>query len=81
MVMTTVEIVQLDWPAFGAYIAERRKRIGMTQVDLAKAINRAQPDVSKIERGTVQPTIETFVRIAESLQIKPETLLTQLQKK
>lgn len=81
MAMTTVEITNLDWVAFGKYMAERRRRIGMTQVQLAEAINRAQSDVSKFEAGAVQPTIETFVRIADSLQVKPETLLTQLQRK
>lgn len=79
--MATMTNTKVDWKAMGAYIADRRRHIGMTQADLADAVSRKQPDISEIERGNVQPTVETLINIAEALTLKPDKLLVQFLKK
>lgn len=40
-----------------------RKKLGMSQRDLAKAAGLKQPHIARIERGDVSPTWETISRI------------------
>jgi DNA-binding XRE family transcriptional regulator len=56
----------------GAYeiavqVIELRQRRGMTQAELAAATGIDQGDISRIERGSVNPTEKTLVRIADAL--------------
>jgi ribosome-binding protein aMBF1 (putative translation factor) len=48
-------------------IAQLRERRGLTQSDLAAATGIDQADVSRIERGSANPTERTLGRIAEAL--------------
>ncbi len=40
-----------------------RKRAGMTQEQLARAVGMPQPSIARIERGTVQPRIATLTEL------------------
>ena len=43
-----------------------RKRAGMTQHDLARAVGMPQPSIARIERGTVTPLITTLLTLLEA---------------
>lgn len=81
MAMATVTNTKLDWAAIGAYIADKRKASGLTQGELADAVRRKQPDISLLERGLVQPTVETLVNVCEALGINVGRLLERFRKK
>lgn len=56
----------------GAYdmamqLVELRERRGMTQAELAAATGMDQGDISRIERGSANPTEKTLLRIADVL--------------
>jgi transcriptional regulator with XRE-family HTH domain len=57
----------------GKAIKELRKRVGMTQEDLATAANITQAALSGIENGK-RPGTETLKRISKALQV-PESLI------
>jgi DNA-binding XRE family transcriptional regulator len=48
-------------------IIERRKALGLTQNDLALASGVAQPEISRIENGVNNPTLDTLIRLARAL--------------
>ncbi|SRR6266404_1238649 len=55
-------------------IAERvrqaRKRLGMTQSELATRIGSTQPAIARLEAGGVMPNLDTLHRIAEALGLE-----------
>ncbi|MGL5964033.1 MAG: helix-turn-helix domain-containing protein [Fusobacteriaceae bacterium] len=44
-----------------------RKDLGISQADLAKTIGTDQARISRLEKGTLNPTIDFLKRIAEGL--------------
>ena len=62
-VLEKVEISQ----RIGYYISQARKEVRMTQKELAEKTSIYQADISKIERGLANPSIETLQRIADGL--------------
>jgi ribosome-binding protein aMBF1 (putative translation factor) len=48
-------------------ITELRERRGLTQADLANQTGIDQADISRIERGSANPTERTLTRIADAL--------------
>ncbi|MED0678719.1 helix-turn-helix transcriptional regulator [Aneurinibacillus thermoaerophilus] len=58
----------------GKKIRERRKVLGMTGVEVAKAVGIGQSTLSQIENGT-SPTLDTLFKICNALSIKPSELL------
>ena len=81
MAIATVTATKIDWKSMGEYIADRRRAIGMTQGELAEAVSRKQPDISAIEAGRVQSTLETLVNVAAALKIDIKTLVGKFLKK
>ena len=53
-------------------ILSARKRIGLTQVELATRSGIAQSEISRIERGVGNPTVETLSRVGRSLGLNLE---------
>ena len=49
---------------------DARKRTGMTQKDLAAATGIHQGDISKLERGSGNPSIKTLQRLAAGMGMK-----------
>lgn len=47
-----------------------RKKVGMTQVQLAKKTGIAQADISKIERGLANPSLSTLKRLADGMGVR-----------
>jgi len=50
-------------------ILTARRRIGLTQVELASMCGIAQSEISRIERGDGNPTVVTLSRIGRSLDL------------
>lgn len=48
-------------------IIKDRKEKGLTQLELAKTIETDQSRISKLEKGTLNPSLEFLKRIAEGL--------------
>jgi len=65
----------MDAKAFGAFIAERRKELGMTQSDLAAQLSVTDKAVSRWERGLGFPDISTLEPLAAALGVSVEELL------
>lgn len=54
-----------------------RKRMGMTQAEVAEAAGLSDRTYADIERGTVNMRIETILRICNVLHITPDDILTE----
>jgi transcriptional regulator with XRE-family HTH domain len=62
-------------PAFTANLRAAREAKGLTQEQLASAIDMDASQYGKIERGQVDPSVRTLVRIAAGLEIEAAELL------
>lgn len=56
-------------------IKEIRKRLNMSQADLAEKLGTSVPTVSRYENGERSPDLETAVRIAKALGCKVDDLI------
>lgn len=61
---------------FGAYIAENRKRLGMTQTQLAARLHVTDKAVSKWERGQGCPDLSMLPALADVFQVSVESILS-----
>ena len=65
----------MDNKLIGHRIKEIRENRGYTQEQLAEKLNLSVQHVSVIERGVKSPRLDTFVRIANILEINADYLL------
>ncbi len=65
----------MELQGLGARIKAAREAKGMTQEDLAAALNLSRNHISVIERGLKPPKLETFVAIANELGVSSDSLL------
>ncbi len=68
----------MDMNKVGKRIQETRQRRGMTQSELAQKLGMTPKYISNIECGGKNPTLDTFVTIANALQIDANTLLVDV---
>ena len=68
----------MDAKAVGQRIKAAREKKSMTQEDLAARINISPTHVSVIERGTKTVRLDTFVAIANALDVSADTLLVDV---
>lgn len=66
-----------DMRMIGNRLLSFRKRMGMTQTEVAEAAGLSDRTYADIERGTVNMRTETFLRICKVLHITPDQVLTQ----
>ena len=66
---------QLDLQLIGSRIKAVRANRGMSQADLAVKAAVSLPLISNIERGKTRMQLETFVKVAEALQVSADHLL------
>ena len=66
-----------DFRAIGNKLLAVRKRIGMTQAEVAEAAGLSDRTYADIERGMVNMRIETILRICQVLHITPDEILTE----
>lgn len=67
--------MDIDYSAIGARIAQRRKQMGIKQNALAEQLGISNNYLSSIERGNENPSLETLIKICNSLQVTPDYLL------
>jgi transcriptional regulator with XRE-family HTH domain len=64
---------------FGQVIRKHRKRMGLSQEQLALETDLDRTFISLIERGLRQPTLKTLFRIASVLQTPPSELIREVE--
>jgi transcriptional regulator with XRE-family HTH domain len=57
----------------GSRLKERRKSLGMNQIELAKKLKVSQAVISNMERG--EPKQLRIAEVAEALHVKPEFVI------
>ena len=68
----------MDAKAVGQRIKAAREKKNLTQEDLAALIDISPTHVSVIERGTKVPRVDTFVAIANVLEVSADSLLVDV---
>ena len=66
-----------DFNVIGNKLYAVRKRMRMTQAEVAEAAGLSNRAYANIERGTVNMHIETILRICDVLHITPDEILTE----
>lgn len=66
-----------DLRTIGNKLLAIRKRMGMTQAEVAEAAGLSDRTYADIERGTVNMRTETILRICNVLHITPDEILTE----
>ena len=66
-----------DLRVIGNNLLAVRKKLGMTQMEVAEAAGLADRTYADIERGSVNMRLETILRICQALHITPDEILTQ----
>ena len=56
-------------------LKRQRRKARLTQRDLAEIANLSPEFVSRIERGVTSPSLDTFLRLCQSLSCTPNDLL------
>jgi len=59
---------------FGQNLSAARKRVGLSQKDLARKSGVRQPHISKLEAGEMEPRLSTIFAIADTLGILARSL-------
>lgn len=59
----------MDQIKIGKYIAEKRKSLGLTQVQLAEKLGMSDKSVSKWERGVCLPDVSVYIELCHILNI------------
>ena len=66
-----------DMHTIGNKLLIVRKRMGMTQAEVAESAGLSDRTYADIERGTVNMRTETILRICNTLHITPDEILTE----
>jgi len=61
--------------SIGANVRRRRERVGITQEDLAESAQLDRRYLQRVERGTINLTIDTLAALADALGATPASLL------
>lgn len=72
----TPEREQFDEEAYAFYtsqiLLDARKKVKMSQSELAKKIHSTKSYISRVENGMIVPTVATFYRIIHALGLRIE---------
>ena len=69
--------MNLNYCTIGRNIQKRRKEKGISQSTLSAMIDKSPGYISYIERGIKKMSLETFVSIANALEVSTDYLLNQ----
>lgn len=67
----------MDYKALGKRIREERKRLNLTQAELAEAIDISDTYMGAIERGERSLTLDTLVRLVNRLGVTVDYMLSE----
>ena len=70
----------LDAEIVGKVIQEYREKRGLSQEVVSGLADIGRTHLSAIERGVRKPTLETFFKIADALDILPSELMRMIEK-
>ena len=68
--------MELDYSQIGKRIAQRRKDLGLRQVEVCERAGINDKYLSCIERATSIPSLEVIMKLALALDTTPDTFLT-----
>ena len=68
--------MELDYSMIGKRIAQRRKELGLKQVEVCERAGINDKYLSCIERATSIPSLEVIMKLALALDTTPDTFLT-----
>ena len=66
-----------DFRKIGGKLLAVRKRLGLTQMEVAEAAGMSDRAYADIERGLVNMRVETVLRICQALHSSPDEILTE----
>ena len=69
----------LDAVMVGKVIQRFREEKGLSQEVLSGFADIGRTHLSAIERGTRKPTLETFYRVCEAMEVRPSVLLRAIE--
>ena len=70
----------LDAVVVGIVIQRMREEKRLSQEVLSGLIGIGRTHLSAIERGERKPTLETFFKISDALEIRPSLLMAEIEK-
>jgi len=70
-------IMRINYSTIGRKIMTIRKKNGLSQMTFSEAIGKSPAYVSYIETGKKSMSLDTFVRIANTLCVSPDLLLAE----
>ena len=71
----------LDAKIVGQVIQEYREKKGLSQEVVSGLADIGRTHLSAIERGVRKPTLETFFRLSDALDVKPSELIKIIESK
>ena len=80
-IILTMEKPKIFAKRLGQRIAQTRKELGITQVELAEVLQLSQPVIAEYEIGRKNIPIWRLMNVAEVLGVDVATLLSEPQKK
>ena len=69
----------LDSTKVGSVIQEKREEKGLSQEVVSGLAGIGRTHLSAIERGQRKPTLETFFKLAEALDMPPSELMKRIE--
>ena len=72
--------MMLDATIVGRVIQEYREKKGLSQEVVSGLAAIGRTHLSAIERGERKPTMETFFRICDALQVRPSELMAMIER-
>ena len=69
----------LNFKIVGCAIKTYREKKGLSQEVVSGLADIGRTHLSAIERGERKPTLETFFRISDAMNVKPSVLMSQIE--
>ena len=70
---------QTFYSQLGIHIKEAREERGLTQEALGNSVGLSRTSITNVEKGKQKVLLHTFVNIANTLKVNPESLLPKTQ--
>ena len=65
----------MDSKKIGSFICERRKALGMTQLELSNKLNITDRAISKWENGMCMPETEKLIQLSDIFTVSTDYIL------